>query len=532
MRTRITVLLAICLTTGITGLSQTYTKPNEPTFDYMTIDPATGQPSLFWTTPRYDPQYPNPIGYIIYRRIIDTQGNDNYFEIDTVDQNTFQFADINSNGNLSRLYYKIASLGITEPSRQTSAHAQIWLTSKYDSCNAKIDLTWNNYEGWKNNDTYDYYKLYMGETTDLSSFTLVDSIMWTTSTYSIKNVAENRNYYFYLAARKKYTPYYTTYSNLHRIFTRMAIRPSYMSIDSITSGDNGNSIYYTIDPATEITNFRIIRWEQADSIQSLFTAKAIEEFSGSTQTSTIDSTDTWASRTRKFYYKLDAYNGCNDVISVSNLCNTMIPRIRAKGTAVHLEWDTLMVDTRRKPDRLGNRVEYTVYRRAYTQNDDVTGLGELSIAASGILGNELDDDLSEFKRHDPLYKIQFKYYVEAEEREPDNSSITFCRSRNAAVEIHPNIIMPNSISPYSTVTNNGRSRARFEPIIDFDATYELTIYNRWGAVIYHGNQGWTGQDNTGKYVKEGTYIYRLVIHTSSSGNVVKDGSVSVVYPKK
>ncbi|MGE0078836.1 MAG: gliding motility-associated C-terminal domain-containing protein [Bacteroidales bacterium] len=531
MKKRHIILVLLCSMFSIVGLAQTYSKPNEPTFDYLTIDLTTGNPTLHWTAPSYNPQYPNPIGYIIYKRIIDQYGNDGFFEIATVDQNTFEFTDVSSDGNQSRLYYKLASQGTTEPSRLTTQHAEIWITSAYDSCNAKIDLLWNFYEGWSNIDVNQYYKLYMGNTPDWTTFQLVDSISKFTSKYSIRNVLENTDYYFYLTASRIDKPY-TTYSNLYHIKTSMAIHPDYMSIDSITAATQGINVYYKIDPNTEIRNFKLVRWEQADTNQSIFSAKIIEEFSDPNQTAALDTNDSWAARTRKFYYKIDAYNGCDAVIKTTNLCNTIIPKARPNGIKVNLKWDPLIIDTLRKSDRDFDRVEYTVYRRAYTQNDDINGVGELEIAASNISETEFVDDLTPYKGQDPLYKIIFKYYIEAVERAPDNTGNTFVRSRDAIIEILPGVTMPTSIAPNSTITNNGRARNLFEPIISFDATYQLTIYNRWGSVIYHGNQAWNGQNDKGDYVKEGVYIYRLVIHTEDSGDVVKNGSLSVVYPKQ
>ena len=105
MKIKILILLVVTITLGINGYTQTYDKPNEPTFNYLTIDPATGLPTLHWTAPSVNPQYPNPIGYIIYKRIFDNLGNDPYTEIDTVDQNTFSYTDINSNGNQARVFY-------------------------------------------------------------------------------------------------------------------------------------------------------------------------------------------------------------------------------------------------------------------------------------------------------------------------------------------------------------------------------------------------------------------------------------------
>jgi hypothetical protein len=117
MKTKTIIALIICHIISIAGYSQTYPKPNEPIFDYLTINLTTGNPTLYWTAPTYNPQYPNPIGYIIYKRFIDALGNDNYYAIDTVNATTLQYTDANANGNQSRLFYKLASLGPTEPSR-------------------------------------------------------------------------------------------------------------------------------------------------------------------------------------------------------------------------------------------------------------------------------------------------------------------------------------------------------------------------------------------------------------------------------
>ncbi|HNY08974.1 MAG TPA: hypothetical protein PKO42_03720 [Tenuifilaceae bacterium] len=58
--TSVKLLTAILLMTAGQAAAQMYDKPKEPTFDYMTINISTGNPTLFWTPPSPDPQYPNP----------------------------------------------------------------------------------------------------------------------------------------------------------------------------------------------------------------------------------------------------------------------------------------------------------------------------------------------------------------------------------------------------------------------------------------------------------------------------------------
>lgn len=523
MRTLKVIVILFSILASNPLWAQMQDKPKSPTFDYMTIDPSTGYPTLYWTAPSYDPQYPNPQGYIIYRYLVDNLGNKDFHEIDTVSQSTFTYTDINANGNIDTLRYTIASLGLTEPSKQTREHAQIWLTSAYDSCNAKIDLSWKRYEGWDNNNTDQYYNLYMGTTPDWTTFNHVADVDKFDLTYSIKNVSENQDYYFYITASRVDTSF-VTYSNLYHIYTKMAAHPQYMQIDSIIGTDDGNKIYYTIDPTTEITDFKLIRWEQPDTNQSIFSARVISSFSNPNNTYTLDSTDTWAQRTRKFYYKVDAYNGCNRAVNLTNLCNSIIPRIKPKGSTVHLEWDTLMIDTKRKPLRVGDFVKYDVYRIAF-QGDQ----SNFSVAAQEISTPYFDDDLSSFKGSNPLYQLLFKYYIIAIERNTSNKIVAVSQSRVVQTEILPGVTMPTAFVPNDPTSNYDHPRNIFKPIINFEASFLLTIYDRWGGVIYHGNEGWDGKKSNGEFVKEGVYVYRLEIPTENAGSVIKNGSVSVIY---
>lgn len=520
----------ILLLTAETVFAQFYQKPKEPTFDYMTIDLQTGAPTLYWTAPQNDPQYPNPTGYIIYKKMPDSLGNEDYFSIDTVDNSTFSYTDSSSNGNLERLYYRIASKGPTEPSRQTLYHANIWITSEYDSCNAVIKLNWEAYDGWKNENISDQYNLYMSNTNDISQFSLLDTVNKFDNKYFVQNIKENTDYYFYLTASRTDTAL-TTKSNLHYKRTIMPYHPVTMTIDSVLAGNDRTEIHFTIDSTTELRNFRLVRWEYPDTNKILFSAKTIEEFSDPTRTVSYDTSDTWAARTRKFYFKLDAINSCNKVVMVSNLCNTIIPIASPKETEIELEWDKLYIDTAKFPSRINNHINYKVYRIAFAQGVDLVDGGEI-VEVANISSNNYIDDISNYRYLNPPYQFTFKYFIEATELTPAGGFVAFSRSRVVTTEIIPGVTMPNAIAPTMYNIQHGHARNIFEPVISFDAQYELTIYDRWGSVIYHGTQGWNGKYSNGDYAKEGTYLYRLEVLTNESGSVVKMGHVSVVYPEK
>lgn len=510
-------------------------KPNPPRFDYLTNDLNTGSVTLYWTQPPHEPQIADPSGYIIYvpRDPVNPDA-DGWDPIDTVDQNTFQYTHVGANGNGQRVYYRVASLGQFEPSQMTVKHSQVWLTASYDSCNAKIDLSWIGYEAWPLNASAPYrnirYQLFMGHDLNWASYQQIGDYDGYANRHSVINVQENLDYFFYIKATRMDLGY-ESYSNLYLIHTKMARHPAYASVDSVVATNNGNRIYYTIDPNTEITDFKLWRWEQPDTAQSIFSAKIIEQFSNLSKNFSIDTNDTWAARTRKFFYKIDAYNGCRKAVRVSNLCNSIIPRLKPKGTNVHVQWDELIKDTHRNPDRTVNRIEYSVYRQSYTVNDDLAGPGNLERVASGLTQTEYDDDLSSFKGQNPLYRITFRYYIEALELSPANDTVVLSRSRELVTEILPGVTMPTALAPNNSRSEHNHSRNLFKPVINFEARFTLTVYDRWGGIVYHGNEGWDGRNSKGEFVKEGIYVYRLVISTANAGDIIQNGSVSVVYPR-
>ena len=527
---RVVALMLLMVSLSLTAVAQYYAKPKEPTFDYMTINLVTGNPTLYWTAPTYDPQYPNPTGYIIYKQMPNALGNVDYFAIDTVDDATYSYTDSTSNGNQARLFYRIASNGPTEPSRQTLYHANIWLTSAYDSCNAVLKLNWESYDGWKNENISDHYKLYISNSSDFSTFTRIDTVDKFDNKYYLKNVKENTDYYFYLTASRNDVDM-TTFSNLYYKRTVMPFTPSYMTVDSVLASDNGTQIYYSIDSITQLSKFKVLRWEYPDTNKILFSAKVIDEFSDNSRTFSVDTSDTWAARTRLFYYKLDAYNSCNAVVKVSNLCNTVVPVPTPGKTTVKLEWDPLYIDTVRIPSRIINHVSYKIFRIVYAQGVDLAQIGEV-VEIANVSNSSFTDDISNYRYMNPPYQFTFKYYVEAREYTPVGKEVTLSRSRVVTTEIKPSVVMPDAIAPTMYNMAHGHSRNILAPVISFDAQYELTIYDRWGTVIYHGNSGWNGKYPSGEYAIEGTYLYRLEVYTNDSGSVVKTGHVSVVYPEK
>ncbi len=505
------------------GLITTAQKPKMPTFNYLTIDLTSGNPTLYWTPPAFDPLYPNPTGYIIYKRIVDALSPLGRNEaIDTVGPGVTSYTDITSSGNIERLTYLIASNGPTEPSQLTSLHSNAFITSFYDSCNHKIDLEWLNYLGWGNR--IKKYDVYLGNTSDWTTYSLYATLPGTTNRTSILNVNENQDYWVYVEATKDTaggngTIPYTTRSNLYWRFTDMPIHPSSMWVDSIIAEDRKINIYFKIDPSTELSDFRVVRWENSDSVKSIFSKKELYQFSDPSLTFYPDSADSWAARTRPFYYKIDALNSCPRVVKVTNHANSITFKIHTSGMKNHIEWDSLFIDHDR---RLTNSARYRVTRYAYTS----VALPPVYLPETDQL--EIIDDVKSFEGQG--YSIKFCYRVEGFERNTLGADVMYSRTRVQCTEIVPGVTMPDAIIPTDNYVNNGNARNLLIPIITFKANYTLSIYNRWGNLIFNGeNKGWTGHLSNGQLAKEGVYVYRLVVHTAGDRDVTKIGNVTVIY---
>lgn len=499
-----------------------YIKPQMPTLDYLTVDLTTGNPTLHWTAPPLDiPLFPNPVGYIIFK--YSSAGSCvGFCEYDTTyNLIDLSYTDVNSNANQKRLSYQIASLAPLDRSQKTSTHSNIFVTAKYDSCNHKIDLSWQQYEGWGNR--IDSNLVYIGSTSDWTTYTKLYSLAGTVDNASILNVNENQDYWFYIESKKQGSPAYITKSNLLHKFTYMPSHPTSMSIDSILAEDKKINLYFKIDQKTELSTFNIVRWEQPDSILSLYSTKKLHTFSNPSLTYFADTTDSWAARTRPFYYKIDAVNSCPLVVNITNHANSITPVVQNKGMKNIIQWDKLHVDTSIAANR-NNTITYRVTRYAY----DYLGNQLPPVVFAETTETEITDDVSGFEGQG--YSIKFCYQIDAIERNTSGSTVMLSRSRIDCTEIVPGVVMPDAIVPNDYTSNNGNARNILVPIITFQANYKLAIYNRWGGLVYVGeNQGWDGKESNGRFAKEGTYIYRLTVYTLGNRNVIRTGSVTVVY---
>ncbi|MBX3100892.1 MAG: gliding motility-associated C-terminal domain-containing protein [Bacteroidetes bacterium] len=102
----------------------------------------------------------------------------------------------------------------------------------------------------------------------------------------------------------------------------------------------------------------------------------------------------------------------------------------------------------------------------------------------------------------------------------DVEVVTF-RINSQVVQL-PNVFTPNNdgINDYFGVDPN------------MFRSFELHIFNRWGALVFNTSTGsnkmWDGKDNNGKDVPEGTYVYKLIGKDLIGRDYEKVGNVTVI----
>jgi hypothetical protein len=511
----------VILLNGFISLSvsfgQEQTKPLSPTFQFLTLNPETGIPTLSWTPPAYNPLNPNPTGYIIY---IPNEGG-GWREIDTVPANTFTYTDLtglNPSALTQSIRYNIASNGPTEPSPLVAPHATIYLTIAYDSCSNKLDLKWNHYVGWGNR--IEKYNIYSGSNTNWGTFTLVGTVSGVQNIFYY-TVEPNKELYFYVEAVKRDSnPIQTSRSNLAYKNTRIGVKPQFMYIDSLIAKDTYSELHFVIDNTTDFKRFTLVRWEQTDSIASIFTAKNLFEFTDPNTKYFSDATDSWSARSKPFYYKINAFDGCNKIKKVSNLSNTITIRAFVRGLKATVTWDRFY-------SAKSNPIVYKLYRISFGLNANAP---ELIYEVENPSEFKYIDNLSLFEGQG--FQPNFCYYVEAYEILDDFNKQRLSRSRTACVDVIPDVVMPNAIDPNSNIVHMGRPRNLFGPTVSFESTFKLIIYNRWGGTIYEGNSPWNGRLPNGQLAQEGAYVYRVEVYTESGKMITKTGTVTVIYNLK
>ncbi|HPT20837.1 MAG TPA: hypothetical protein PLR88_02735, partial [Bacteroidales bacterium] len=266
--------------------------PVSPSLNLVTVTQPEGNVLLNWSP---SPS-PDVAGYVVY-----SFRDDAGFEPDTIKDpvctsyvrhgtgpsyfsESFVVAALDSSGNISPLSNELHT---------------VFASAKLDSCNKKIEITWNSYSS-KPKQVIDYTILFSvngGSSYEVAGIASPDK-----NDYIISDFITDALYCFIVKANLEGG--FSSSSNKTCLPTRMQTPPQWINADYATISDaNEISLAFTIDPLSEIGNYIL---ERTNDTSGVFTQIAqFTSISGS-----LSYTDKTADIRKINYYRLSAKNNC------------------------------------------------------------------------------------------------------------------------------------------------------------------------------------------------------------------------------
>ncbi len=494
---KIYYILLFLFVSGI-AKSQDVIPPDIPVFDSVSINLSINKAIMGW-------EFSNASdvkGYVIYRM-------DNFWHaIDTVNSTTKFYTDNTSNPNFHSESYRIAAFDSSyNISPMCEPHSTIYTFpyQKSKDCYYYLNITWSEYVGWNNFDTYIVYKQKNGGIIN-------ETIQTTDLFYNDYQIADSTSYCYYIKAISQNG--FTSTSNKTCYYTEIQGTPHFANADFLTII---NYDYAEVQFTIDTTNLDNAYYKLFKSVNDTLHFTEISTFKNLT-TNKITYQEDIDIYGKQYYYKLKIYNKCDSLVRESNIAQNIQLKVTLDKDLNHyLTWTPY-------ENWNGTVKKYNIYRFIDTEEPEL--IAHTGMATS--FSEQVDDFL--------LKSVEgnFCYYVEAVEEnnnpyEPFLDTLRFSRSNVACAAEGPRVFVPTAITPFSRIPKN----QTFKPVISFVSPkdYILQIFDRWGQMIWQTTdyqQGWDPRTSKGKRIQEGTYAYVMSFTTAENNFVKKKGYFAVI----
>jgi hypothetical protein len=478
--------------------------PEVPPLYYVTVDPETGYDIIVW--------YSSPSDFTDYYKVITSvivnpDESPQYMEIGTVYAPDTVFYYSNSDSYSSSIGYTVVAVNDLGGGSTTifrglydAPDSTIFLESVFDSCQATITLSWNDYNKWRGSIAGYNIRQRMGPNDYITLATLNEGI----NTFVLRNIQVNQQYDLFIEAVHSDGIRSST-SNRIGVFTQMSRQPGYVNADYATiSPGNFIDLSFSIVGASDLTSYNLMRSTNPTGPYTLITTF-------DTPDAQIKYTDEIRFTSNIYYYRLDIVNNCGQIAAGSNLANNIILSGRLTNMNATLQWNDYS-------DWSGGLDQYRIIRERGRHNPvvDTLNIGKITF---------FSDDISQLVNYQDPESSLICYEVLATENLNVYGIQGKSLSNKVCFSIKPDIRMPNAFIPNDTEPMN----QVFEPVFSFlPEHYNMIIYNRLGTKVWEGSQAWDGRVN-GKYVPEGIYLYYLKVYNYSTDIIELNGKVTVVY---
>ena len=445
---------------------------------------------------------PEVVAYIVSREVqgIGTQPLDTVF-------NATSYTDTGASPNAQiETYFVEAIDGCGNKSLIAGPHRTILPTiTAVDSCERTISLNWNDYEGW--DEGVSEYTVFV---TPENKMTLEAGIVGgglTGFTYG-GEVNDGQEYCFQIVANRNGDGVQAASSTV--CVDAMVVQAvNLLAAVNATVDDGTIQFDWLWNPDAAFDSYRIFQQAIGSDVVGI-----IEEVS-TVATPSMDNTFTdliTDPNSGSYRYQVDVTDECG-VTTSSNTVRTIFLEAKAFDGLNDLQWTPY-------ENELAVVNNYKVFRLSSTGGPVNIGTFDANTLLAADKVDLGDPDQS-----------QACYYVEAEVTVTVNDSIVrtvLSRSNTACAQQLARVYVPSAFSP----NDDGRNDT-FRPYLQFGtpATYELTIYNRWGGQVFQTtdfSEGWDGFSSNGERVPVGPYTFYIRIEQADGIILEEFGEVSLL----
>ena len=421
--------------------------------------------------------------------------------LDTIYGGVTNFADDTASPNeQSETYFILAIDECGNTSIFNDAHSTVFLEQSVISCEQKIVLNWNLYQGWTNGvGSQEVWANINGGGAFLQA-----TISGSDTSYVFENASNSDNYCFYIKSIENGT-------DVEVLSNKICVVPDIIEPmrDLILRNvkvlpDNSVELIWDWNSIAEIQSFEILQSLESDPVSTFTilnsTPAPIPLGNGKTYIDVISEPSE-----SKVFYKIQTTDDCDTVVE-SNYGSTIhLVGNPQPGFTNFLTWTSFDIEN-------AELVDYAIYRIV----NDVSTFVELVPAGTTFFSDEVDP--SESSESNVCYFVVAKANLTL----PNGSIESIESSSNTTcVEQLVSIVAPNAFAPQGV-------NQIFRPLIIFGETvnYHFSVYNRWGELLFETkdiDEGWNGKYK-GVIQPLGAYIFQVRI-TQVNGRVVEDSGV-------
>ncbi len=476
--------------------------PATPQIINVTVTPA-GKAVINWAP---DPS-PQTSFYILYYYL--PNGNAST-AIDTIygRLNTTTVDPLVSANDTSWTYTMAAADSCGNVSSYTTIwHNTILAHGSITECQRNLTISWNKYNHWPQGVLR--YEIWVS--TNLGPDSLVASTDSSTFIYHYDNFNDGDSLNVFVRAISAADTTVTSNSNTIGIHALIVQPPAYIYLTNLTvDAANHVDVTWTVDTIAQLVLYNVNRGNDTTDFGSLLSFPVPDPLLHFQ--SYIDSTG--SPQNNPYFYNLVALDSCQNQYIAPYGETVNLQGILYEYYVAQLKWNNFVLKN-------ATVLHYNLYR------DMGTGYQLIQTFQPGV--NLYYDSLQQFLNSQGTFCYRIEAVYDINLPTPSNYHDTLSSFSNVVCVIHrPIIYIPTAFSPGSNVGEN----TTFKPTIIYGAPqgYSMTIFNRWGGIVFESNTlalGWDGTDH-GKEATMGGYGYVIQFTADDGVQIQKQGIVMLI----